>query len=57
LVTSIVVEDGAEAALPGEQRVAAEAEQVQVEGRVGLDLDGDGPGCVAFTVRNDVVTG
>src|SRR5262249_46126556 len=47
-VPSIVVQDRAEAAVPGEQCVAAELEQVQVERLVGLllavalDLDGDG---------------
>src|SRR5262249_1256258 len=48
LANSIVVQDRAEATVPGEQRVAAEPEQVEVEGLVGLllavalDLDGDG---------------
>src|SRR5580765_2885595 len=47
-ITSIVVEDRAEAAVPGEQRIAAEPEQIQVERLVGLllavavDHDGDG---------------
>src|SRR5262245_43882433 len=50
---SIVVEDRAEAALPGEQRVAAEPEQVQEERlvrlllAVALDFDGDGLGRLA----------
>src|SRR5690348_8591714 len=50
---SIVVEDRADPARVGEQRVAAEPEQVEVEVLVGLllavalDLDGDGPGRLA----------
>src|SRR5262249_38220737 len=46
--TSIVVEDRAGAAVLGEQRVASEPEQVEVERLVGLllavalDFDGDG---------------
>jgi hypothetical protein len=45
--TSIVVQDPADATAPGEQRIAAVAEQVEVERLVGLllvvtlDLDGD----------------
>src|SRR5262245_42638305 len=45
---SIVVQDRADAATPGEQRIVAEAEQVEVERLVGLLLavplhfDGDG---------------
>ena len=51
--TSIVVQDRAEAAVLGEQRVAAVAEQVPVERLVGLllavalDFDGDGLGRLA----------
>jgi len=37
-VRSIVVQDGADAAILGEQRIAAVAEQVQVERLVGLLL-------------------
>src|SRR5262249_20100637 len=50
---SIVVQDRADAAVPGEQRVAAVAEQVEVERLVGLplvvalDLDGDRLGRLA----------
>jgi len=45
---SIVVEDRADATILGEQRIAAVAEQVQVERFIGLllavafDFDGDG---------------
>src|SRR4051812_46563803 len=47
LSPSIVVQDRADAAAPGEQRVAAEPEQVEVERLIGLplavtlDFDGD----------------
>jgi hypothetical protein len=47
VVRSIVVQDRAEAAVLGEQRIAAAAEQVEVERLVGLllavalDFDGD----------------
>ena len=49
LATSIVVQDRADAAALGEQRIAAVVEQVGVEGLAGLLLgvafssDGDGP--------------
>src|SRR5262245_60839224 len=48
--TSVVVENRAEAALLGEQRIAAEPEQAEAERLVhllpgvALDLDGNGPG-------------
>ena len=49
---SIVVQDRAEAAVLGEERIAAVAEQVEVERLVGLlavalDFDGDGLRCLA----------
>jgi hypothetical protein len=51
LARSIVIQDRAEAAVLGEQRTAAVAEQVQVERLVGLllavALDGDGLGRLA----------
>src|SRR5262245_33885016 len=46
---SIVVQDRAEAAPPGEQGVAAEPEQVEVEGLVGLPL------AVALDLDRDVL--